>query len=405
MPGPSRHMTEVVQALSIKYNNIVYEMKARGEDVVVLSLGEAFFDIPLYPFDDLPSPSLFHYSHSRGLVDLRTKLAAYYGEEYGVGVDPATEIIVTGGSKVAIHMSLMSLLSPGDEVLIHEPAWVSYTEQVKLCFGRPVAVPFDKSVYDYPKYLTPRSRAIVLNNPHNPRGSVLSEAELRFLHELARDRDLFLISDEAYSDFIDDGSFISCGVFDPSKEHTIICNSMSKNYGMSGWRIGYVIARPDMIDEILKINQHLVTCPAAILEFYLAKHFRDILSITKPQILQTVARRRVLGEYMDEIGLRRLPGDATFYFFVSIAPSVLTSEEFCMRLLREHAISTVPGIGYGQSCDAFIRVSVGAESMERMQRALRTIKQLIIDTAPGSRHTDLAGKGMTEAVTVHPGAG
>lgn len=404
MPGPSRHMAEVVQALSIKYNNIVYEMKARGEDVIVLSLGEAFFDIPLYSFSDLPFPAAYHYSHSRGLVELRSQLAASYREQYGVSVDPASEIIVTAGSKVAIHMSLMSLLSPGDEVLIHEPAWVSYTEQVKLCFGRPIAIPYDKSVFDFPKYLTPKTRAIILNNPHNPRGSVLSETELRFLHALAKERDLFLISDEAYSDFLDDGSFISCGVFDEAKEHTIICNSMSKNYGMSGWRIGYVIARPDMIDEILKINQHLVTCPASILEFYLSKHFHDILAITKPQIREVVTKRRQLGHYMDEVGLKRLPGDATFYFFVSIAPTNLTSEEFCTRLLREHNISTVPGIGYGASCDQFIRVSVGAESIERMKHALRVIKRLIVETAsgvPGLVGTTVADIGGVPAGPLH----
>lgn len=374
-------MGNVVQALSIKYNNLVYEMKARGEDVVVMSLGEAFFDIPLCKFDDLPFPDVYHYSHSRGLPELRAKLAAYYDKEYGVAADPATELLVTAGSKIAIHMSLMALLSPGDEVLIHEPAWVSYTEQVKLCHGVPVQVPYDQTVQDFPKHMTPRTRAVIINQPNNPRGSVYSDAEVRFLHDLAKERGAFLISDEAYSDFMDDGSFISLGVHDPAKEHTIICNSMSKNYGMSGWRIGYIVARPDMIDQILTINQHLVTCASTILLMYLARHFDDILSITKPQILDVVRRRRELGSYMDAIGLQRLAGDATFYFFASIAPTKLTSDEFCMRLLREHKISVVPGIGYGRSCDQFVRLSVGTESMDRMRRALRTMKDLIDATA------------------------
>lgn len=382
MPGPAPYLTDVVQALSIKYNNVVYEMKARGEDVTVLSLGEAFFDIPLYPFDDLPFPALYHYSHSRGVPELRTQLAAYYGEEYGVPVDPATELLITAGSKIAIHMALMTVLGVGDEVLIHEPAWVSYTEQVKLCHGVPVSIPYDCSVEDFARFITPRTRAIIINHPHNPRGSVLSDRELRVLHDLAASANVFLISDEAYSDFIDDRSFTSCGTFDPAKEHTIVCNSMSKNYGMSGWRIGYTIARPDMIDEMLKINQHLVTCPATILEFYISKHFQDILDVTKPQIRAVVQTRRKLAAFMDEIGMTRLPGDATFYFFVSIAPSALSSDDFCMRLLREHRISVVPGIGYGASCDRFIRVAIGAETWDRMTAALRTIKQLIDDTTP-----------------------
>jgi aminotransferase len=382
MPSPSCHMAEVSQALSIKYNNIVYEMKARGEDVTVLSLGEAFFDIPLFPFDDLPFPALYHYGHSRGLLDLRRQLATFYREQHNVDVDPATEIIVTAGSKVAIHMSLMSLLDPGDEVLIHEPAWLSYAEQIKLCFGRTVAVPCGETVFDFPKYLTPRVKAIIVNNPHNPRGSVLSEKELRFLHDLALEHDLFLVADEAYSEFLDDDAFVSAGAFDPAKSHTVICNSISKNYGMSGWRIGYVIAGRPVIDEILKVTQHLITCPATILEHYLSRHFHEILAITKPQIRRVVATRRRVAAYMDEIGLQRLPGDATFYFFVSISPSGLTSDEFCNRLLRGYRISAVPGIGYGSTCDQFIRISVGTEPMERIVNALRTIKSLITETTP-----------------------
>ena len=381
MPGPAQYVSNVVQALSIKYNNVVYEMKASGEDVIVLSLGEAFFDIPLYSFDDLPFPAIYHYTHSRGVMELRSQLADYYRSEYRVPVDPASEIIVTPGSKIAIHMALMAILNPGDEVLIHEPGWVSYTEQIKLCHGVPVSVPYDRTIADYRNYITPRTRAIILNHPHNPRGSVLSDSELQSLHALAREFDLFLISDEAYSDFLDDRSFTSCGTFDPEKHHTIVCNSMSKNYGMSGWRIGYVIARPDMTDELLKINQHLSTCPSSVLQFYISKHFHDILEITKPQIHEVVRTRRRLATYLDEIGLDRLPGDATFYFFVSIAPTKLGSEEFCTRLLREHHISVVPGIGYGKSCDQFIRVSVGTESWERVTHALRTIKAFIVQTA------------------------
>jgi aspartate/methionine/tyrosine aminotransferase len=381
-PRLAPYLKGISPAISIEYNNLVYEMQAQGEDVVVLSLGEAFFEIPLYPFDDLTFPDLYHYSHSRGLPELRSQLAEYYRVEYGASVEPDCEILVTAGSKIAIHMALMSVLSPGDEALIHEPAWVSYTEQVKLCHASPVTVPHQQTVYDFPEYLTPKTRAIIVNHPNNPRGSVLSRAELEFLHGLARERGLFLISDEAYSEFLDDDAFESCIVLDPAKEHTIICNSLSKNYGMSGWRIGYVIARPDLIDEVLKINQHLVTCPATVLSLYVSKHFTDILEITRPQIRELLWTRRELVAYMDEIGLTRLPGDATFYFFVSIAPTALTSEAFCMRLLRERHVSVVPGIGYGASCDGFIRVSVGTEPIERVKGALRDIKMLIDETIP-----------------------
>ncbi len=381
VPAPAPHLGNVVQALSIRYNNVVYDLKARGEDVIVLSLGEAFFDIPLFSFADLPMPDGYHYSHSRGVPGLRALLAEYYGVRYGVPVDPTSEILVTAGSKVAIHMSLMAILSPGDEVLVLEPAWVSYTEQVKLCHAVPVMVPFHTSIFQLGELVTSRTRAIIVNNPNNPSGKVLSVEELRHLHALAESAGLFLLADEAYSDFVPDGAFVSCGALDPEKRHTIVCNSMSKNHGMSGWRIGYVIGRPGLIDEVLKINQHLVTCPPTILQHYLERHFDEILEITRPQIAEVVRRRCELAGFMDALGMSYLPGDSTFYLFISIARSGATSEAFCTRLLSEHRVSTVPGIGYGDSCDGFIRVSVGTESMERTRRGISLIHQLIEEMA------------------------
>lgn len=382
MPKHANYIDGIVQAMSIKYNNLVYDMKSQGDDIIVLSLGEAFFDIPLYAFDDLPYPDIYHYSHSRGLIELRERLARYYAEQYEVPVDPDKEIIVTAGSKIAIHMAFMAILNPGDEVIIPEPAWVSYPEQVRLCHCTPVPVPYYESMMDVEKYITKKTKAIVLNFPHNPCGRVLPKEELEYLHALARRHDIYLLADEAYSDFLlDEDKFISTGWHDPEKEHSIVCNSMSKNYGLSGWRIGYVITNPDLIFQILKINQHLITCPATILEHYLVKHFDDILAITMPQILDVVNKRKTLAAYMDSLGMSYLPGTATFYFFVSIERSRLTSEEFCTKLLMDHHISTVPGLGYGQSCDNFIRVSVGTESMERTMYGVRMINELISMTA------------------------
>jgi aspartate aminotransferase/aminotransferase len=375
------HMEGVDDALSIRYNNRVYELQAGGADVIVLSLGEAFFDIPLHDFSKLPREAVFHYSHSRGLAQLRDRIAAYYESEYGVPVDPETEIIVTAGSKIAIHMSLMTILDPGDEVLIHEPAWVSYTEQVKLCHARPVSVPWDVEPSEIESFLTPRTKIVILNYPNNPRGRLLTAEEWAQLHEMAERRGVFLLADEAYSDFVDPGEqFVSGGVNDPAKRHTIVCNSMSKNFGISGWRHGYVIGSPALIDQILKVNQHLVTCPATILSYYLAEHFHDLLEVTKPQIRDLLDRRRVVLEHMDAIGLARLPGTATFYVFASIADSVLGSLEFCDRLLEERHVAVVPGIGYGDSCDGFVRISVGTEPIERTVAGLESIRALIDET-------------------------
>lgn len=382
MATHAAHVDAVVQAGSIRVNNRVYEMQEAGEDVIVLSSGEAFFNIPLFPFDTLPFPGLYHYSHSRGVPGLRRRLAAYYRDEYGVPVDPESEIIVTAGSKIALHMSFMALLEPGDEVVVPEPAWVSYSQQVRLCNAVPVMVPYDVPVAELDRWVTPNTRAIVLCSPQNPTGKVYTADELGAVRAIANDNDLYVVADEAYSDFLPEGGFVSCGADDPSKRNTLICNTMSKNYGMSGWRVGYVISNAQVIHQILKINQHLVTCPATILSHYLERHFDDILAITRPQIREVVARRRHLREFMEGVGLSCLDGDAAFYFFVDISDSALSSEEFCRRLLQESKVSIVPGIGYGESCDGFARVSVGVESVERVERGLRAIADLIEATRP-----------------------
>ena len=385
--APALRIASVVdsaaEALSIKHNNLVYELTAAGQDIITLSLGEAFFDLPLPRFDDLAGHGLHHYSHSRGIPRLRARLARYYHEDFAVPVDPDTEILVTAGSKAAIYMVLLAVLEPGDEVVIPEPFWLSYPEQVRLCRGVPVLVPHDVSVFDLARHVTPRTRAIVINNPNNPSGRVYTDAELEFVHDLADVHGLLVIADEAYHEFVPPGiPFRACGSFDPELRHTVTINSMSKNYGVSGWRVGYVIAHRALVDQVLKINQHLVTCAPTILSWYLAEHFDDILAITRPQIQRVVELRREVAGQLADIGIATLPGSATFYLFAALGRSTVDSMEFATRLLRESAVSVVAGIAYGASCDRFIRVSVGTESPYRVARGIAAIRDLIDATSP-----------------------
>ncbi|HKR05430.1 MAG TPA: pyridoxal phosphate-dependent aminotransferase [Bacteroidia bacterium] len=369
------------QAMSIRYNTMVYELKRQGKKVLVMSLGEAYFDIPLFPMNDLPFPDVYHYSHSMGLPELREKLSKYFSEKYDIPFDYEKEIIVTAGSKIGVYMALMAILNPGDEVIVQEPCWVSYPEQIKLCYGVPVQVPSDKSIYEIENYITVKTKAIIISNPHNPTGNVYTEKELQYLLALAEKHNIWILSDEAYSDFVNDNSFISPGKIDREKKHTIIFNSISKNYGISGWRLGYIISNEKLIYQVLKINQHLMTCPATILEYYVTKYFDKILEITLPQINDLISKRHRLAKYMEEAGLKRMPGNATFYFFVSIDPSKLSSEEFCTRLLKEEYICVVPGIGYGKTCDRFIRVSIGTATYDENIYGLNKIKELIEKTS------------------------
>ena len=371
----------IPEATSIRYNTLVYDLQRRKQDVIVLSLGESFFKIPLFSFAKLDYKKGYHYSHSRGVSELRHKISKLYKKNYGVVADPETQILISAGSKVVIYMVLRSILKAADEVIVFEPAWVSYVEQIKLSHGVPMTVPYWEGVEDIEKYITSRTKIVIINNPNNPSGKVYTEAELKTLYRLARKHNLYIISDEAYSDFVAEEPFISMATFDPRKERVIVVNSLSKNMGMSGFRIGYVIANERLITPILKLNQHLITCPATLIEQYTATYLDKILSITAPQIRKVLKERAEVARYMDSIGLERLPGTGTFYFAVSIHPSHLRSEAFATELLQKHHVAVVPGIGYGKSLDSFVRVGVGTEPVARVKKGLDAIAALIKKTS------------------------
>ncbi|MCP5464790.1 MAG: aminotransferase class I/II-fold pyridoxal phosphate-dependent enzyme [Deltaproteobacteria bacterium] len=364
-------------AESVAVNQKVYDHQNAGDDVTVLSLGEAFFDLPFFSFSDLPEEKIYHYSSSFGLPELREKIAKYLQETHSIKLDWQKELLLTAGSKVALFMIMQALCDPGDEVIVFEPYWVSYPEQIRLVGAKPVFVPNGVSVFEIEKFITRRTKAIIINNPNNPTGQVLSLKELSHLLEVSKNQGLMLVSDEAYSEFVpNEGQFVSVSMIDPEKKHSIVVNSLSKNFGLSGWRIGYVIAHPDIMQSILYLNQHLITCPPTVLCYYVAKHFEELVAATKPQIKTLLEKRERLAQFAKANGLHVLAGDSTFYFFLSIG-SQQGSRDFAASLLTDHKIAVVPGIGYGDSCDGFLRLSIGTESEERIQKALLIIKEKI----------------------------
>ncbi len=371
---------EIPQAMSIRFNQMVYERKRAGKDVIVLSLGEAFFDIPLFDFKALDYTKGYHYSESQGILELRKRISVYYKKRYGVQADPETEVLISAGSKALIFMSMLSLLQPCEEILLHEPCWLSYPEQARLCGARPRFIPHDVTIRGFEKYLTPRTRMILLNNPNNPAGNVYPAADLQWLVKLCAERGIYLLVDEAYSDFVLDDSFSSVGRFSPRKENILIINSLSKNMGISGWRIGYAIAHPELIQVLLKVNQHIITCAPTILLMYCAKYFDRILEHALPQARAVVKKRRKITKILEELKMEVLPGGATFYFFVSIGKYPGTSLDFATELLERHGVAVVPGFAYGKSMDRFIRVSIGAESEERIRTGLERVREVMEKT-------------------------
>ncbi|EKD92315.1 MAG: aminotransferase, partial [uncultured bacterium] len=229
-------------------------------------------------------------------------------------------------------------------------------------------------------------------------GQTYTAAELKSLYDICRSRGIYILMDEAYSDFVLDNSFCSLTNLVPSLDGIIVVNSLSKNMGMSGWRIGYAISSQPVLNELLKLNQHLITCASTILQQYLAKYFDDILSYTLSQVKTVVEKRNNIAKRMDEIGLRYLEGNTTFYFFVKTDPYRGNIHDLALYLLLEKNICVVPGSAYGETTERFLRISIGAESDERIDQAL----QLLYDFLNGSpidsvqTHNELSCLGLPE---------
>lgn len=378
IPELNKIVENISEALSIYINQIVYDKKSHGERVYTYSLGEAFFDVPRFEISDEDWRKGYHYSGSLGQPELRQKLAKMYQHNYQSPVNAETEVLVSAGSKPLLFMVFQTILSSGDEVLVADPAWLSYKEQIKLAGGIHVAVPYNKSIYEWAEYITPKTKAILINNPNNPSGQLYSREEMVYLVKLARKHNFFILSDEAYCDFlVNTDTFISFAQIDTSKENVIIINSLSKNMGMSGWRVGYAIAHEQVIKQILKLNQHLITCAPTVLQDYIAKHFDDILAYTRPQAVAMAEKRKKVCDILDKVGIKALKGVGTFYFLLNVSEYSGTTDELVEKLLMEHNIAVVPGIAYGESTKDFIRFGIGVESLEDIEKSLKIIKFLL----------------------------
>jgi aspartate/methionine/tyrosine aminotransferase len=362
-------------ALSITFNQIVYNLKRSGQSMLTLSLGEAFFDAQLYDFSVLDHQSIYHYSDTQGLPGLRRKIANHYNKCYNSNIQ-ADLLTITAGSKAAIFFACMALLTNGDEAILMEPAWLSYPAHVELAKATPVYVPYDISIDNLESYITDKTRLLIACNPNNPGGFLYSEQELTQIYNMCRKHDIIFLMDEAYSDFVVDEGFVSLTSIAHDMKGAIVVNSFSKNFGMSGWRLGYAITDPELVAVMVKLNQHIITCAPTILAQYVEYYFEKIVSNSLSQVKKIVKKRAAIKKEMERLEIDHLDGSSTFYFFISLGDFSGSSLEFALSLLLKHNISVVPGSVYGKSTDNFIRISIGTESIEDTIKGLEIIKQL-----------------------------
>lgn len=373
----SDRVHDVPEALSIYINQLVYSEKRKGMDIITLSLGEAFFDIPQFSFENIDFVKGYHYSDSMGLPELREKIVDYYNTQYHAKIAGIKNVMISSGSKAIIYMTMLTILNCGDEVLIHEPAWLSYEQQARLVGAIPVFIPYNDDLNDLSHYVSAKTKLLILNNPNNPAGSIYSKERLFEVYHFCRENNIIMIMDEAYSDYTAEyEEFTSLASVADQLKGAIVINSLSKNMGMSGWRVGYCIAEESFLVQLLKCQEHIITCAPTILQMYLSRYFDDIIKTTIPQVHETVKKRQRVKKYIDDLGLKYLQGHSTFYIFVDLSGIKCSTLDFCLYILFKYGIAAVPGSAYGKSTSNFIRIGIGAESEERIQYALRLIKMV-----------------------------
>jgi aspartate/methionine/tyrosine aminotransferase len=364
-------------ASSILLNERVYELKRNGKNPIILSYGEAPFDMSGIDFSGIDMNRGAHYSESRGVPDFLDALKEYYFQQHGVKINQSANLMVTCGSKIGCYIALSSILNAGDSILLHEPSWVSYREHAKLCGASTSFIPYNISPLDFEKYINKcgNIKALILNNPNNPRGYVYNKDELIFLANLCKKKGLFLVLDESYSEYVTDNIFFTGANLISEYENVIVLNSISKNFGLSGWRVGYVLASKEFINTANSLNQHLITCAPTVLQLYLAKNLSTLHKMSLEKIYELQKKRKNVESILNNLGFEYLSGGATFYFFLDMSSYHINSQEFVLDLLREEGVAIIPGSSYGASTSSFLRLSIGAEPLERIELGLSKVKK------------------------------
>ena len=361
------------QSASIRINQKIHELKKKGKKTTILSLGEAFFKLPDFGIKKVFSDG-HHYSDSKGLVLLRKKLCQYY-LKYGAKINYKNEIIISAGSKILTFMTFMLLLKKNDEVLALDPSWLSYEDQLKLIGAKIKYIPIFEQIKNFKKYKTNKTKLLILNNPNNPSGVFFDKNKLKEIYDFCKKNKIYILSDEAYSDFIPKNKkFFSMASFDKSKKNIIVVNSISKNFGMSGWRIGYVISNKYLMEQFLILNQQLITCAPTILQTYISRYFNKILNNNKSEIKRLLEKRIKVTNFLKKNNIEYLESDCTFYIFIKTGKN---NTNFNKILIKKYGISVVPGKFYGSKSSLYVRISIGTENLNKIISALKIIRRNI----------------------------
>jgi len=381
------HQFELVrQSPTVSLSDRINVLKANGRELVGLQVGDPDFNSPPEVIDvalKAMQDGLTHYGPAIGTLELRKAIAAKLLRDEGVSYDPSSEIMVTHGGIHAYYLAMQSILNPGDDVLVPDPSWATHGNMATMLRGNVIRVPAPAEAGFIPQFdswlkaLTPQTKVIVLNYPSNPTGAYPTREYLQRLQDFAKEHSLWIVSDEVYGSLYYGERPTSVAAVGSAKERTLLVNSLSKSYAMTGWRVGFLAAPARVIENALKAGQNSITCVAPFIQKAAA------FALTDPAVQEVTANMRAAYARRRELVLRLshelecdkvlvTPPQGAFYFFLDFRPLKMTSAEVCERLLEEASVALVPGSAFGEYGEGFVRMTIAA-SDEEVEAGFRRI--------------------------------
>ncbi|MCF2600415.1 MAG: aminotransferase class I/II-fold pyridoxal phosphate-dependent enzyme [Veillonellaceae bacterium] len=381
-----KRISPVVQAIPPSGIRRFFDIAAEMEDVISLGVGEPDFVTPwsirescVYGLEQ----GYTSYTANRGLWELREEICALQKRNFNIDYDPKTNVLVTVGVSEALDIAMRAILTPGDEILIPEPCYVSYKACASLAGAVAVAVPakiennFSITPADLEAHVTNKTKALLIGYPNNPTGAILTKEQLMDIAKFAQEHDLIVISDEIYGDLTYGGERHVCFAGLPGmKDRTILLNGFSKAYAMTGWRIGYAMSNPAIISAMTKIHQYTMLCAPITAQIAAVEALRHGEKYMKKMVSEYDKRRRLIYDGLTNAGLKCFEPKGAFYIFPDITSTGLTSEEFAEQLLMKEHVALVPGTAFGQCGEGYVRCSY-ATSVTKISEAIARIEHFV----------------------------
>ena len=382
MTKPLSKMVETIKPSGIrKFFDIVSEMK----DAISLGVGEPDFDTPWHIRDEgiyALSKGRTFYTSNAGLKELREEICNYLKRTQNIQYNPLKEVIVTVGGSEAIDIGLRAIINAGDEVIIPQPAYVSYEPCTILAGAKPVIInlkaenEFRLTAEELENAITDKTKVLILPFPNNPTGAIMEREDLEKIAEVIKKHDIYVMSDEIYSELTYKGEHVSIASIEGMQERTILINGFSKAYAMTGWRLGYACGPEAIIKQMTKIHQFAIMCAPTTSQYAAVEALRNGDDDVKMMRQAYNQRRRFLLNAFKEMNLECFEPFGAFYVFPCIKEFGMTSEEFATRFLEEEKVAAVPGNAFGESGEGYLRISY-AYSLDNLKIAMERFKRFV----------------------------